>query len=317
MKVLKILLTVAALMMAVVVVQGTALADTSYTVLQSRYNFTSASVSFTSGVLSDTANELQNAGITNASGAIASLQANVTKLTTDLQTLHGFVASGDSKGYDNFVKSTLTPDLKSAQNTLKDARSHFKQWGVKSTTIEKLKDDYAKRKATYDSSINDAIVYEGHYQLQYYNQVLDKANSQVLQLSSIGVNVGNMQDVLNGAQTFIAPLDSAVQANDPVAIKNYLSSHSLFDGSPTCYHLDAKFKYQRILAVTNYFEPMANKANHGDQITQIKNDLNSVHDKVYATGPYSKSDRETIVQQLNGTSNELRKVINEIFEVVE
>lgn len=275
-------------------------------ILQARYDYVSARVGFMTGVLSDTASLVANA---------SDLNTNVRALDNDLDTLKGYVNANDKAGFDNCVKATIHTDMQAAVDALKADRQQFKEWGVTAATKQQLLSDYQSRKVACESQTNSATVEMGGVKLQYYNDVMSKADSGIATLSSKGVDVSGMQAAESGARTnVIAPLQSAVSSGDAGAVKSELTGKCLGNGAPYSYHYFAQSDLAKLNALTEKIADNATAAGHGDQISDVNARLSAAQGALSAAGtsPYSGDQKDTVWNNLKAASGELKTIIQEL-----
>jgi|GEM_PF-4239903 len=304
-------LFVLAIAIPVFVVSGIAATPNAYDqqILQSRYDMTSANIGFVTGVMTDTVSLVPQA---------SNLQQPADKLNSDLATLQGYVSSDDRDGFNNYVKNTITPDVKSAQTAIKDDRTQWKSWNVTPSTIQQLKTDYQNRKTAYDSQVNAAWVQLGNARLQYYNSVMSNNDAVMANMTSKGLGVSGMQAAENGAKSnVIAPLQSAVSSGDATTIKNELKAKSLGDGAPYSYHFFANNDLARLQSISNKISASGNLSSSvQQQLDDANAKLNAASSvlQTVGTSPYSGSQSDQIWGDggLKGAAQELKTIVNEL-----
>jgi hypothetical protein len=272
-------------------------------VLQLRYDSVSARVGFSTGVMADIVALVPRA---------SDLNAHIGQLNADLATLDGYVSAGDASGFTGFVTGTINPDMQSANDAMKADRAMFRQWNVTAETRQALRNDYDGRKATFDARIQDITVRLGSIRLNRYNTAVANYDDRMSKLNAKGVDISVMQSVEIGARApVIAPLQSAVAANDAPAVRAELKDKSLGNGAPYSYHFWAKMDLAGGKAVTAKITDNATQAGYGDQIAQINAELataQSTLDNV-GTNPYTTEQQNTIWSSLKSAAGQLVNII--------
>lgn len=274
-------------------------------ILQARYDLVSANIGFMTGVMSDTVSLVPQA---------SNLQAPADKLNGDLSTLQGYVSSSDNTGFSNYVKNTITPDVKSAQDVIKSDRQQFKSWNVTNATRQQLKTDYQNRKATYESQVSNANVELGKIRLQSYNDVMAKDDTVIANMSAKGMDVSGMQAVENNAKSnVIAPLQSAVNSNDGKTVRDELKAKSLGNGAPYSDHFYANSDLQRLKSVSAKIGASTNNSTVQQQLADVNSKLSSVSGTLSSIGtsPYSGDQQNQVWNTLKSAADELRAILNQ------
>lgn len=275
-------------------------------ILQARYDFVSARVGFMTGVMSDTASLVPQA---------SNLQAPADKLNSDLTTLNGYVQANDKEGFNAYIKGTLTSDVQAAQDLIKVDRQQFKDWNVTAQTKAELLKDYQARKATYDTQVNGIIIKLGNLKLDYYHDVMSKADDRMAIMSSKGIDISGMQGVQAEAHSnVVSPLYSAVNSGDPNAIRDQLKSRCLGNGAAYSDHYFAKMDYQALKAITSRIADNATKAGCRDQIADVNAKLSTVDSTLSTVGTstYAGDQKDTIWNNLKAASEEIKTIIQEL-----
>src|SRR5208337_3207302 len=159
-------------------------------VLTLRYDLVNAHATFVTGYMGDIATLVPQA---------SDLQAQVSIINSDMTSLNGYVSSNDNTGFNNYIKTTLTPEFQAAQAATKNDTRQFKSWNVTNTTRKQLSNDYQSLRAQYVSQVNST---NGQLYSQLlsdrindYTAAIQKNDQVISNMSSKGYGVSGMQTV--------------------------------------------------------------------------------------------------------------------------
>jgi hypothetical protein len=282
-----------------------ALAENPYEqqILHARYDLVGARVGFAAGVLADTSSLVVNA---------SDLTAHADELNADLNTLKGYVDANDRDGFNSYVSSTISPDMKSALDALKADMQQFKAWGVSGETIKQLREGYQARKSTFQQQTDAAIVELGNVRLTYYNDLVSKADARMSEMSARGIDVSGMQGVTAGAgSNVISPLQAAVNSNDANAVKEQLKDKCIANGAPYSYHIYAKLDLEALKAVSAKISVSTNNSSIQQQLAAVNEKLSGAEGTLNAVGtnPYTSDQQSQVWDSLKAASEGLKEII--------
>ena len=279
-------------------------------VLQLRYDNVNAHATFTNGYMGDIMSMVPQA---------SDLQTQVNTITSDLQTLDGYVSSNDNDGFNSYVKNTMTPAFQNATAAIKTDRQQFKAWNVTNATRQTLNTDYKNLQSQYQSQINSTNAQLASLlltdRINEYNTVLQDNNNVIANMSGKGYDVSGMQTVQSYGQAVVSKLQS-VQGSDPKTIMNMLKSECLGNGATYSEHYYAEFDQARLQSVSAKLAPMvANSsnstvksafANANTDLNSVTSTLQTVNHQAYTGG---QQNQVWGASGLQGASQNLKTVI--------
>lgn len=274
--------------------------------LQARYDLVNAHIGFVTGVMSDIISLVPQA---------TNLRAPSDKLNLDMSSLRGFVSSSDKDGFNNYVKSTIQPDVQAADDAIKADRQQYKSWNVTAATVQQLKADYQSRRSMYDTQVNSANVELGNAVLSGYDTVLQAHETQMNNMSSKGFDVSGMQAAQSDAQSsVITPLQNALGTQNGTTVRNALKSASLGNGAPYSDHYYAKFDLAKLSTVSAKIAASTNDSAIQQQLSDVNSQLSSSSSTLGAVGtsPYTGSQQDQVWNPMKSAASELKTIIGEL-----
>ncbi len=307
------LLIIVAFIPTLAVQAGAASTQSDQQALTLRYDLVNAHAAFTTGYMGDISTLVPQA---------SDLQAQASTINSDVSTLNGYVSSNDNKGFNDYVKNTLTPAFQAAQAAIKDDRGNFKSWNVTAATRAKLATDLQTLKTQYESQVSstNAQLYSlllGD-RINQYNADIQKNDQVIANMSSKGYDVSGMQAAQSNAQSVVNKLQS-VQGSDPATIKAMLKAECLGNGATYSEHYFAEFDLARLQSVSAKMAPMVSSSNNtaaqqalataNSELSSASATLQAVNHQAYSGG---QQDQIWGDNGLKGASQNLKTVLDDM-----
>jgi hypothetical protein len=245
----------------------------------------------------------------------ASLSTYSDKLTSDTSQLQTYATSGDGSGFSTYLKGTYEPDVKAANQAVRDARKNFRSWNVSKDTIQSLRESYNSSAATFQSCKLSALQEVANGRVQAFQTVLSTYTDRMNNLSSKGLDTTGMSSAISGAQsTIITPLQNAISGATTVqelqtAVRGYCLANGCANGQN--YHFYAKFDEAKLQAILDYIKPNATAAGLGAQVTQAQSALDGVQSALNAVGPakYDPTDEKAVWDGLKSAASDIKGIM--------
>lgn len=282
-------------------------------VLTLRYDLVNAHATFVTGYMNDIVTLVPRA---------SDLSAQVSAINSDMNSLNGYVSSNDNSGFNNYIKTTLTPEFQAAQAAIKNDRDQFKSWNVTNVTRKQLNTDYQNLKVQYESQVNST---NGQLyslllsdRISEYNAAIQKNDQVIANMSSKGYDVSGMTTVQGYGQAVVSKLQS-VQGSDPTTIKNMLKSECLGNGATYSEHYYAEFDLARLQSISAKLAPIVASSNNtaaqqafataNTDLSSVSSTLQTINHQAYSG---NQQDQVWGDNGLKGASQNLKTVIDDL-----
>lgn len=227
-----------------------------------------------------------------------------TKLQDDETQLSTLATAGDNKAFNDFVQNTLRPDLKDADQSVKDLRSNLKTFNITKAERQTMRQAFADALATYktcQSNVESQIIIA---RADYYEQALQKARDEITNLDAKNISTTDLTTIVNDAETTIVqPLKASTNAS---ALKEYCLWDGCKDGIN--FHFAAKYAIAKLSAVLLYLTPYADS--HNVSVTSAKTAISTASTNLAAVGTaqYTSGQSDTVWNAIKDAQKSLTQL---------
>jgi hypothetical protein len=238
------------------------------------------------------------------------LSSDVSLLQSDVTALQGYSDSGDVEGFRTYMVGTFSPHMRQARLDILSQRGP----GMGLQMRARLRSDYDSLRSTYDSCNADSLQRFGSAKLQAYEMAMDRAQSQIGNLSAKGLDTTGLSALKDGAESdVIDPLKSALDsATTGDEVRQALSQYCLFNGCPDGlnYHFAERFSQEKLQAILDFVKPTADE--NGVDVSDAQSELDSAYSILTSAGTsqYSSGQGSDIARHLNAAADGLKSAIS-------
>ena len=245
----------------------------------------------------------------------ANLSSYADTLTSDTEQLKTYTDANDSESFKSFLRGTYEPDVRTANQAIKDVRKNFHSWNVSIGTIKNLKDSYSSLKTSFDSCKVDSLKQAGNGKVTAYQTILSTHTERANKLSEKGIDASGMLSVISGAQaTIVIPLQNAISSATTGkeigdAVRGFCLANGCKDGLN--YHFYAKFELAKLTAILNYIKANATAAGLGTQVTSVQTDLANAQSALDAVGTakYDPTNEKAVWDNLKDAAKTTKEIM--------
>ncbi len=260
---------------------------------------------FTSAYVSDITN------LPNVSGT-SDMQNAVSAMQNDYTQLQNYAANNDASGFGAYVKGTYDPDVKTANDAIRNWRKANKLSNDSRTT---LKSDYDQLKTTYQSCELTAVKDHANAKVQWYNDVMTYEQARDANLSAKGLDTSGLTTLITDAQNnYITPLQSAINsATDAKGVRSALDAYCLYDGCDkgSNDHFAAKVGIERLNEVMVKIQANNKSANFTTQIGVAQNDLSTANSALTTVGTsaYGPGQSDAVWNPIKEAATQIKEIV--------
>ncbi len=256
-------------------------------------------------------------GLLNAVNPTQYSQQTVA-LQQDLTQLQGYVDKKDVDGFRSYVKDTFDKHLKDTREALKlarqTARASYRSGNQSNvtSTMDQMKSDREKLKATFDACHNDAVKKYASVKVTAYNAILDNYNRKVTELGSKGIDTSGLTTILKDAKSQIVdPLQAALEkASTAKDVHSALQKYCLFDSCKDGmnFHLAAKFELEKLSAILKFLKAKPNAPS--DKVTAAQKALDTAKATLakIGTARYAPGQAQQVWSQIEAAAKAIKEL---------
>ena len=232
------------------------------------------------------------------------LSANFTNyhLERDLSILAGYVANSNRKEFNNFVKSNLSDDLKTALDYLKEVKKELVK-GKESPEKNGWKEYFANAREERNNCIQEVALSFAKSERESMGNRTDTMEREIEGLKARGINASKLELEKSRADENLAEIDSEIQkggAGVEERIDALRSAHL---------QIWARFHIEKLRAVLDYVYIDAAEMGYGQMIEEILPLLDDADYKAELGRPYDSAEFEEVKQDLRDASAKLMELL--------
>lgn len=211
------------------------------------------------------------------------------KLQNDMSQLQTFIDNNDKDGFRDYLKDNYDKDIRQFKTDARDWRKSNRN--LTKEEKETISKTYSDLKDKYDSCELDSSKLYGNGRINNFNNILAEYQKKVDALSSKGIDVTRLNQVLSDAKSEIVdPFQKKLDnANSTKEVKLIMQSFCLFDGCKTGsnFHLAAKFNIAKLEIAYDMFSKSnvstSSLSKLDNYITTSKSALGRINTAKYST----------------------------------
>ena len=247
-------------------------------------------------------------------GAQNTLASYKSIVTDNLNTLKGYLDSGNKDEFNDYLKNILKPNMQSLSSEAKDSIR-----GVNGTTRSEIRGKLTANKQDMASCNSKAMGTFGQEKVAKLQKALDEWTQKIANLSSKGIDTSKMTSIVGDAKTtVIDPLSAAVATGDAEQVRLALHQYCLGNGCEAGinFHFYAKINIARLEAIVSHLEN-SNKTLDQAVLVQVKADLSEANIALSAVGTsaYTDDSKAAVWDNIKEASEGLRQLLKGTREV--